>query len=204
MIDYKKLEKIVSTWDGCTKCPIGKIARKHVHYRIVGSGKDCDVLFCGEAPGVVEDVKGFVFVGDSGKLFDDAIQEAVLNVDERVYTSSDPLEVKPSFVYAFVNLVACRPCDRKGGPNRQPSDEEIRNCEDHLTQLVEAFDPKIVVLTGKVAQVNAPFFPEREARRIPHPAYIIYRGGRSSEDYKRYVDRLTEIFEFAWELKNEL
>lgn len=205
MIDKPRLRQIARFWDVCTKCPIGLIARKHVHCRVVGPGSTCDVCFVGEAPGVNEDVKGLPFIGDAGKLFDDAIDEARLNVTLPLYEEGDSVEkcVSRVMTHAFVNLVACRPCDRKGGPNRQPSGSEINNCQDHLKQLVEALDPRIVVLTGKVAQNNAPFFPERETRRIPHPAYIIYRGGRSSEDYKRYVDRLTEIFEFAWELKEE-
>src|SRR3990167_7599455 len=107
------------SWRRCTRCEIGRLAAKHVF----GRGQlPCDVLFIGEGPGKSEDVLGEPFVGISGRILDSWIAEVIS---------------KTTLRWAVTNIVACRPTDRLGGPNRAPTKEEICNCESRLVHFVK-------------------------------------------------------------------
>jgi DNA polymerase len=131
----------------------------------------CDVLFVGEGPGKTEDMLGIPFVGRAGKLLDLILPDINKGLARQ---------------WAIVNLVACRPTEGVGRANRKPTDEEIANCEDHLTALVELAQPKAIVLLGREAQVG---FPVHLAKRCPilhayHPAYICRKGGERAEEFE--------------------
>lgn len=195
MIDQKRLTQITSSWNPCTKCQISQFARHKVHYRIAGKADTMDILFIGEGPGVVEDMKGLPFTGDSGKMLDNVIKDSI---DTDTYLAGD-------YCFGFANLVACRPCDAKGGSNRVPSFQEMNNCRPHLAELISALDPAIVVFLGRVPQANAPLALVAAnfggpAFHLPHPSYILRKGGVGSPDYELYVTKLSEVVTFAFEL----
>lgn len=193
MIDKQKLDAICTAWDRCTLCPISQFTHKHVHYEIVGSDPYVDILFVGEGPGTTEDALGKPFCGDSGRLLREAIVEACQGDD---------------LTYALVNLVACRPTDKIGGRNRQPSAQEIANCAAHLSTLISALQPNIIVYLGRVPQEYGPKTAweagfSGPTRNFPHPSYILRQGGKSSAAYATYVTRLTGLVDLAYEMADE-
>jgi len=111
----------------CTRCEALVDSRS----RIVDGGgpEDADVLFVGEAPGAQEDEEGEPFVGRSGDVLDDELQDAGLSrADVRI-----------------TNCVRCRPPE-----NRDPTDQELANCRPYLEREIELVDPDVVVTLGKV------------------------------------------------------
>lgn len=179
------------TWSKCELCPIGKLARNHVFFGMKDDSKKLDVLFIGEAPGVLEDIKGLPFVGKSGMLLNDLIREA------------EPGELN----YGFTNVVACRPTDSVGGKNRQPLTGEILKCSKRLEDFVRVTQPKVLVLVGQIARETAAY-SARDAgfhgyiANIVHPAYLL-RTSCTKEKLEQVVRKLREAFSEARYLLNE-
>lgn len=156
------LAQHVEKWAGCTNCVIGSYAHDHVFYR----GKmPCDVLFIGEAPGKTEDAIGKPFVGKSGKMLEYWISQAKV-----------ALIFGTRFSYAITNLTACRPTERRGGPNRAPSMQEVSNCRPRLAEFVEIAKPKAIVLVGRQAENRFEVLPGIPVGTIAHPAYVLRNG----------------------------
>lgn len=134
-----------------------------------------DLLLIGEAPGKTEDRLGKPFIGRSGQLLTTAIQRLGL-------TS-----------YCISNVVCCIPWkndDKSTQTVRVPSKEEAASCSQHLVDLVNLCQPKLVGLLGEQAKK---YFPGKEFSGIPiaafrHPAYILRRGGENSLEFKRFLD----------------
>lgn len=81
----------------------------------------------GEAPGELEDETGTCFVGPSGQLLTQAIQEYAL---------------KPCRI---TNAVRCRPPS-----NRNPKPDEIKACKPYLMEEIEKYKPEIIVTLGNI------------------------------------------------------
>ena len=162
-------------WSRCTRCSIGVYADRHV----LGCGViPCDVLFLGEAPGKTEDVVGKPFVGRAGKVLDAMIKQAK--------------HVVP-FTYAISNMLACRPTDFLGGPNRTPRLEEIDACTTRVAQLLKMCQPQAVILLGKTAHTNVQHLMRWYSYptfRLHHPAYVLRRGGVESSLADRQTEQL--------------
>lgn len=161
-------------WSDCRQCPsqIGHHANQHV---IARGTLPCEVLFIGEAPGKVEDAKGYPFVGPAGKLLDQLIQDT-----------------RSQFSYAITNVIACIPRDT-GGNTREPSGEEAGFCSVRLRAFVHLLaKPLVVVCLGKVAQRYASDFFQ-DSFPLKHPAYLLRVGGVGSAEYKRTLAELVEI-----------
>ncbi|GAA0723652.1 DNA polymerase [Halorubrum trapanicum] len=111
----------------CERCPALVESRSRI---VDGVGPtDADLLFVGEGPGANEDEEGEPFVGRSGDVLDDALQDAGLaRADVRI-----------------TNCVRCRPPD-----NRDPTTAELANCRGHLESEIDRLDPELVVTLGKV------------------------------------------------------
>lgn len=184
-VQQNQLKKHVDSWCNCTQCPIGKIARNHVFFRIENPGQKVNVLFIGEAPGVMEDIKGLPFVGKSGMLLNDLIKEA------------EPGDLN----YGFTNTVACRPTDRLGGANRQPTAGETLKCSKRLEEFIQILQPQVIVLVGSIARETAGF-SARDAgfngyiTNIVHPAYLL-RTGCTAEKMQQTVRKIKDAFENA-------
>lgn len=171
-------------WSACKLCPIGCVATEHVF----GRGElDCDWAFVGEGPGKSEDILGLPFMGRAGKLLDEAILQSG-GARQRIF---------------ITNLVACRPTDAAGGPNRQPSDTEVLNCKKRFAEALALANPKRgIILLGRVP---AYFFQSLSAalpshlqkiavHELTHPAAILRRGGIGSAEFTIYVSKLRDVF----------
>lgn len=155
-------------WCDCSRCAIAGF-RTNV---VLGRGRlPCDILLIGEAPGVVEDVTGAPFKGMAGRLLDQVLAHAAKRIQ---------------FSYFITNIVACRPCDKAGGSNRAPTEDEVSNCAERLNQCVVLARPKGVIVLGNTAERG---FVNRYGiltRKVPHPAFINYNGGVKSAMYPNY------------------
>ena len=170
----------LSAWRNCKNCPLGLHAFKHV----LGKGEiPCDVFFLGEGPGKAEDILGLPFVGRSGKLLEEALEAA----------GASKLKC------FFTNLVACRPCDGEGRPNRTPEESEIESCRARLIECFrEAAPSKAIVFLGRTADMYGAFLLQGSSlvkANFPHPAKICRQGGTKGEEFHRYVQRFRAFFE---------
>ena len=112
----------------CTLCPLHKTANTVC---LLGDGpRPADVMIVGEAPGKLEDIKGLPFVGRSGEVLDEVLEEAGFSRDNVFIT----------------NAVACRPPD-----NRTPKKREIDACNKWLQYQISMVKPKFVLLLGNIA-----------------------------------------------------
>ena len=109
----------------CRKCNLYKSRKEPV----IGSGNlDAKIMFCGEAPGYWEDIKGEPFVGAAGKIFDDLLISVGL---------------KRQDVY-IANLLKCRPPD-----NRDPQKEEMQACAPYLERQIQIVKPEVICPLGR-------------------------------------------------------
>ncbi len=109
----------------CTACELAA-GRTNV---VFGYGDpDADLMIVGEGPGQHEDEQGLPFVGRSGNLLDQLLEEIGLRREDNVYIG---------------NVVKCRPPG-----NRDPRQVEIDACADYLRQQLRLVDPLVVVTLG--------------------------------------------------------
>jgi DNA polymerase len=117
----EKLRILRNEWDNCQRCDLYRDRHNVVHYR----GKTKSKIFViGEAPGKEEDLKGKPFVGKSGKVLDELINE--FDCD-----------------FFIANTLACRPPN-----NRRPMSYEIRTCKERLYEMVRIIKPKVFIFLG--------------------------------------------------------
>ncbi len=113
--------------DHCQNCALGKL-RKHF---VFGYGNpNAEVMFIGEAPGREEDEQGIPFVGRAGKLLDKMLKA---------------IKMKREDVF-IANVLKCRPPN-----NRDPLEEEVRQCEPYLKKQLEIISPKLLVSLGRIS-----------------------------------------------------
>ena len=89
------------------------------------------LMIIGEAPGAKEEEIGEPFVGRSGKLLDQLLQNAGIDINQDVY---------------FCNVVKCRPPQ-----NRRPTKIEIQENLPWLYQQIKLVNPRVIVLVGATA-----------------------------------------------------
>jgi uracil-DNA glycosylase family 4 len=169
----------------CTRCGLHQFRRQVVRGRNhegTAVALPADILFVGEGPGKSEDLRGLAFIGPSGRLLTAAMDKA-----------AQLAKLHPLPTYYITNVVRCRPTDMKGGPNRAPTGEEAWACQDWLEKIILQVRPKQVVFLGKVAAKYAgKLRPGGVA--LPHPAYLLRKGGRESGEYKAFVRALSNVF----------
>ena len=126
-----------------------------------------NLLIIGEAPGAQEDLEGEPYVGRSGKLLDELLIEAGIDLQKDVY---------------FCNVIKCRPPN-----NRKPTNKEINIHKPWLLQQIKLVDPKFIILTGSTAmrtilEIKKPIsmirgkWFNKDGRRIItifHPSYLL-------------------------------
>lgn len=186
--------KHVDRWGECQRCPLGSTANEHVLAR---GQLSCDVLFLGEAPGSSEDLLGFPFIGPAGKLLDKIIAACNPVTTFKNPKRADTANVVRFWTYCISNILACvpwlgDPADRKLRP---PESSEAAACSPRLTELVMLANPKGFVYLGKVAQKYAGMVDSKKVLYLPHPAYLLRKGGASPKnvEYKRTVLQLREF-----------
>jgi uracil-DNA glycosylase family 4 len=111
----------------CTKCDKLVESRNQI---VNGVGpEDADLVLVGEAPGENEDKNGEPFVGRSGDVLDETLEEYGLNREE----------------VRITNTVRCRPPE-----NRDPHKSEINNCNQYLVNEIEKVNPEAVLTLGRI------------------------------------------------------
>ena len=156
----------------CTLCPSLCESRSRI---VWGSGdpETAWLFVIAEAPGETEDQVGIPLIGRSGDLIRKTLGMAGLSLDRDVY---------------FTNAVRCRPTK-----NRNPTKEEISNCQKWLFSEYSMVAPTSVLVLGKIADeaftsmattynVEMPV----QTRQVYHPAYIL-RQPRFRESWERDV-----------------
>ena len=159
-----KLQILYEEYKDCQKCPALCATRTNVVFGIGNS--NADILVVAEAPGANEDKAGVPLIGASGKLLDWFLCK--VSGDQRLLTlAEDFKKVKKHFngVMDYVwethrnakeilcervfytNAIMCWP----GKGNRDPSHEELKNCNDRLMKTIYYVDPKIIIGVGKPA-----------------------------------------------------
>lgn len=122
------------TWDdierhvaACTQCPLSRTRCQPV----MGRGNyQAKIMLIAEAPGGQEDQQGIPFVGDSGEILDNLLQDCGLNREEIYIT----------------NILKCHPPG-----NRDPKEEEKEACFPYLKYETFLLKPRIIVCLGRVA-----------------------------------------------------
>ncbi|RMH71315.1 MAG: uracil-DNA glycosylase [Gemmatimonadetes bacterium] len=111
----------------CQRCSLGKTRTNFVF----GVGNPhADLVFCGEAPGEQEDLKGEPFVGRAGQLLDKILAAIHLHRND---------------VY-ILNVLKCRPPG-----NRDPLPEEREACRPLLEAQLALIKPKVICALGRQA-----------------------------------------------------
>ena len=111
----------------CGRCPLAATRR----CAVFGEGPErTPIVLIGEAPGAKEDESGRPFVGLSGRLLSDLLEEGGLP-RERLF---------------ITNMVKCRPPE-----NRLPSKAEMAACRPYLAAQLAHIRPRLVITAG-----NAP------------------------------------------------
>lgn len=129
-MDWATLQTTVSACTACQLCESRTQA-------VFGVGHpQARVMVVGEAPGEQEDLQGEPFVGPSGKLLDLMLASIGLTRQE-----SDAQ--RQVFI---ANVLKCRP-----PRNRNPSPEEVVQCEPYLLRQVQLVQPQLIVAMGRFA-----------------------------------------------------
>lgn len=161
----------------CVRCELSGRRVQIVQGR---GNREARILVIGEAPGKSEDVLGHAFIGESGKLLDALLRRAGIPVDECYFT----------------NCVLCRPCDRFGGENREPTKEEILACLPNVLSIIELLgNVGGTILAGKVAER---WFKKRaigQVITITHPSALLRAGGTASSMYRDNLNKLRAFYE---------
>jgi uracil-DNA glycosylase len=178
-LDWPALRQAVAS---CTACGLCEKRRQTVF----GTGHErAHWMVVGEAPGEQEDAQGEPFVGKSGQLLDNMLRAISLSRAE-----GDAAQQ----VY-IANTVKCRPPG-----NRNPTPDELAQCEPYLMRQVALVQPKIIVAMGRFAVQSLLRSTEPIGRLrgrvhhyqgVPvivtyHPAYLL----RNPEDKARAWDDL--------------
>jgi len=112
---------------GCSLCPLCQ-QRSNI---VFGAGNpQARVVLVGEAPGHEEDLQGYPFVGEAGKLLEKILLAMNLS-RETVY---------------ICNVIKCHPPG-----NRDPQADEITACEPFLKQQLALIKPEIIITLGRFA-----------------------------------------------------
>jgi uracil-DNA glycosylase len=116
--EYIRLVKETEICKNCTNIVIGK------------GNLNADILFCGEAPGKMEDLQGLPFVGRAGKNLDELLAKVGLSLED-IYVA---------------NILKCRPPE-----NRGPLPEEIKAHTPWLIEQIKQIKPKVICSLGNYA-----------------------------------------------------
>ena len=176
------MRRVSNRWRNCTRCKLHKFRRNVV----MGRGLiPASVLFLGIGPGKAEDLTGEAFRGPSGRVYEQALRDAL----------ADQGMTSPPSIY-LTNIVACRPCDGVSEENRDPEPDEVLACRPRLAETVAHVRPDRVVFLGDFAQTEGKALCP-DGVKLRHPAYLAREGGRGTPEYRRFVRDLGEILHEA-------
>jgi DNA polymerase len=117
----------------CQRCKLSA-GRQNI---VFGEGNpDSPLMFIGEAPGREEDNQGRPFVGEAGQILTSLINKM---------GEVSGFNFKRADVY-IANVVKCRP-----SMNRDPQEDEIRECFPFLQRQIEIVSPKVIMALGRIS-----------------------------------------------------
>ena len=166
---YADMEALGGHCRQCQRCDLGTTRTQAV----IGRGNiRAPLMAIGEAPGQNEDETGLPFVGRAGQLLEKILAAVRLNTETDVY---------------ICNIIKCRPPG-----NRDPMPGEIEACKPYLLEQIRLCDPKVILLTGKIAvktilgekrgitKIRGQWFSweGRDCMPIFHPAYLLRNPSR--------------------------
>jgi uracil-DNA glycosylase len=129
-LDWPALTQAIQSCQACGLCGQRKQA-------VVGTGHaQARWMLVGEAPGEQEDLHGEPFVGRAGQLLDRMLQASGL-------TRADATPEQQVYI---ANVIKCRPPG-----NRNPTPEEVQQCEPYLVRQVQLVQPRLIVAMGRFA-----------------------------------------------------
>jgi uracil-DNA glycosylase family 4 len=126
VIKHKSSKSIKAT---CAQCGLYSSC-KSPRMKPTGEGR-LKILIVGEAPGRTEDARNTQFVGESGELLRDILDELGYSLDTAFWKT---------------NAVVCRPPN-----NEEPNSIQIAACRRRLMDCVEKTQPKVIIPLGAVA-----------------------------------------------------
>jgi len=133
VLDWPALRESVAACEACALC-------KSRTQTVFGVGHtQAQWMVVGEAPGENEDAQGEPFVGASGELLDRMLAALQLTRSEEGDTPA------AQRVY-IANTLKCRP-----PRNRNPSVEEMAQCEPYLVRQIALLKPRIILAMGRFA-----------------------------------------------------
>lgn len=175
----------------CEKCRLHE-TRKNA---LCGEGNtDSRMMLIAQAPGEKEDLAGKMFIGPSGKKFDELLLEANISRNEIYIT----------------NLIKCRL-----PKNRKPKQDEIQTCSEYLNKEIILIEPEVIVPLGYHAtryifqkfgidlnssKVFGKFYYAQEKKIFPvqHPAALCYGDSLLEEMAKNYKKLKVLMSECKW------
>ena len=177
----EELERLKEEYKNCERCPLLVRNRTNV---VFGTGDSSRVLIIGEAPGMKEDLRNEPFVGRSGEVLNFLLADIGLSRSD---------------VY-ITNTILCRPPD-----NRNPSSEELKNCNSRLDRHVEILDPEVIITLGNFAtkyilgtsegitKIHGRVFEKNGRKVVPmyHPAVLLYSGNNLEKRKELLNDFMT-------------
>lgn len=191
---------------GCRQCRLHETRRNVV----IGRGQiPADILFVGEAPGQVEDTLATPFVGPSGKLLNQMIQDGLGLYGEEVryeydFTRCTIHNRQCVICYYITNTVFCHPTDSFAGGNRAPHKDEMEACRRNFAIILSKVNPKIIVAVGKIAERYCQKLRKQyQIVPIVHPAFLLRQGGPASPYYLSTIRILSEVLQYAESTKEE-
>ncbi len=181
------LNELTKKYKNCQGCPLAKLGRTQVVFGV--GNPDTKLMFIGEAPGRDEDLNGEPFIGRSGKLLTQIIEDMGLSRSE---------------VY-ITNVVKSRPPN-----NRTPIKQEREACKTLiLVKEIDIIKPKIICTLGspatkallgddiQISQARGKFAEYRGIPVMPtyHPAYLLRNPIAKHtvwEDMKKIMEELKD------------
>lgn len=166
----------IEKWCVCSACPLHKYTSTRSYHRGSFNPK---ILFVGDAPGESEDSCGLPFIGVTGQLINEIIQEAGIEGKYR----------------AFTNTVICTPYkDKQRKAFREPVKEELKACSSRLKEIINILSPQKIVALGPKAK-QALIMLKLEHLQYASGLEILKKGGKGSVAYKRLVLQLRQLKE---------
>lgn len=120
-IDWNTFD--ITTCNRCKLC--------HTRFQVVKPiiVPNCKITIVGIAPGAEEDRWGQPFIGASGRILDDCLNQVGINRSQ----------------VSIINCVLCRP-----PKNRDPESDELEACNEILKHYIELANPSVIVPMGNI------------------------------------------------------
>ena len=176
------LEKVKRFAAECKSCELHSGRNNPVFSK--GNEKS-SIMVCGMVPASEENAVGIPFVGRSGKLLDDILEDARLSLDS---------------VY-ITNLVKCFLA-----PGISLKKDWVDNCLPYLICQINIIKPMVIITLGKDASIGllglknnkslksiideSPYIMYNNITVMPtyHPSYLLRAGGKNHIKYKDVVE----------------